>query len=164
MRKVLREFTAIHRGVILPFAVLPKPHQLAIAWYMSIDGAKWEDLGNMSNVKSHDELVIDFKKALPEYVKKYGKKKFGTLNIPMSVCQEIIMKSRSDLKDDFKTFMDYHKWYTSYQFNHLKYKNINVWPCILSDNLNEELFQDGWHRFHRYVQLKMLSIPCVYYP
>jgi hypothetical protein len=31
------------------------------------------------------------------------------------------------------------------------------------DDFTDSFFQDGWHRFHRYIQLKMPSIPCVCY-
>ena len=164
MRKVLREFTAKHGGVILPFAMLPKTHQLAIVWYMAVNGEAWEILFDFDRKddchNTKNKKILE--KVLPEYVKKYGKIKFGVITLSTALCKRMLMQER-EVKQDWKNFDAYHKWYQDCSGNPT-HKRKNPWPCILGSDFKNEFIEDGWHRFHRYVQLKMLSIPCVYYP
>ena len=57
---------------------------------------------------------------------------------------------------DFKTFDEYHDWYSSY--GHVPDHGDSIWPCILSC-VDYELFEDGWHRFHSYVKKGLTNIP-----
>jgi hypothetical protein len=154
-------------GKLVPFKDLTKPYQLAIIHYMAIDGEAWGLFGNMDCYcnSTPSKIKRELEKNLPEYIKRHGRRKFGVMNLPIDICKKLIMKVEAiageSLEKEHGSFDEYHAWYTTYDMpNHT---NRNPYPCILS-SFNDELFQDGWHRFHRYVELKMKMIPCVYYP
>ena len=90
---------------------------------------------------------------------------FGLVNIPMTE----LIKAWEQINEDFfketgerlSSFTDYHAWYTSHDDtpNHPK---ENIWPPIFS-GFDDELFQDGWHRFHSYFLSGLEVIPVLYY-
>jgi len=145
-----------YAGKVIYFKYLPKPHKLAIAWYMAIDGEAWTLPFDCWDA---DQVMIKklFVRNIYKFDELYGNKKFGVINVPVEVCKEEVMKH---LQGDFKTFEDYHNWYVGY--GREKHTRRNAWPCILSD-VKDEFLQDGWHRFHRYIDLKMEKIPCICY-
>jgi hypothetical protein len=149
-----------------------------MANYMAIDGSAWrtpEDFNDRWD-KTYNKIAATEKRAsivlektrkklfpptLPHYIDTYGSEKFGYVVIPMSVMKDAVMKCGDDISQDFATFDDYHKWFVRQDI--LVHSARNRWPVIL-DNTGDSLLQDGWHRFHRYVQLKLLMVPCLYYP
>ena len=163
-----------HGMKVLCYRDLSVEYQAAIAYYMAIDGSAWElpegivveaDI-RLTQSKQHRYGIGKFYgKLLPKYldffVKKFGGMKFGVVNIPMSVCKAEVMKRDKDMAEDHKDFETYHKWYKR-DCGIPRHKHTNPWPCILS-GFNDEVFEDGWHRFHRYVQLGLDSVPCVIY-
>jgi len=141
---------------------------------MAVDGDAWtlpeqmeeEGMLRLTKSKQHHSGLKDFyAKIISSYlhifVQKYGKKKFGVVNLPMSVCKNEVMKRDKDMAEDHKDFETYHKWYME-GVGIPRHKKMNPWPCILS-GFDDELFEDGWHRFHRYVQLGLDNVPCVIY-
>jgi len=171
-----------HGAVVVPFKDLHVSHQVAIAHYMAIDGEAWSVMGNLekdfekirpgnySNTakweKFQKEIIRLLTLSIGEYIKKYGKVKFGMVNLPIKVAKELSFKKCNVYDDDgnrdgFSSFDEYHKWYIE-NGGIPHHSKANPFPCILS-SFNDELFQDGWHRFHRYCQLGMKFIPCVYF-
>jgi hypothetical protein len=142
---------------------LPRSHKLAIAHYMAIDGEAWKveyefEGGGSGYIKSQ------LKKVLPLFVKKYGSCKFGVDEVPADVLVEKIMKLEH-IQKDFKSFMDYHKWYKK-NCTIPRHKNSNRWPCIMdstTDPIYNGVLEDGWHRFHRYIESEHKTIPCISY-
>lgn len=170
MKKLNKQLMNKHGGEIIPFKRLTMPYKLSIAWYMSMDGAAWE-LPFNSFYLDDNKLKKSFIKNIDMFDKEYGKEKFGVMNIPVDVCKQLVIKIMEEgeylgdglnEKLPFKyEFKAYHKWYMS-GCGVEKHTKKNAWPCILSD-FDDEFFQDGWHRFHRYIELKISSIPCVCY-
>jgi hypothetical protein len=158
MKKHLKKLMNQYGGEIVPFKNLTTPYKLAIAWYMSVDGTAWE-LPFESFYLDDNTLKKSFIKNINMFDKEYGKVKFGVIDIPIDVCKLKVLERMED-RNKFKNFEEYHKWYLGVGKESHSIKN--AWPCILSD-FDDEFFQDGWHRFHRYVQLKMPSIPCIVY-
>jgi hypothetical protein len=158
MNRKLNRLMQRYAGKVIYFKYLPMPHKLAIAWYMAIDGDAWRlPFDSYWADTDTNKLKRLFIKNVYKFDEQYGNKKFGVINIPVEVCKEEVMKH---LQGDFKTFNDYHTWYVSHSRE--KHTRRNAWPCILSD-FKGEFFQDGWHRFHRYIDLKMENIPCICY-
>lgn len=158
MKKLNQQLMKEYKGEIVPFKKLTTPYKLAIAWYMACDGTAWE-LPFDAFYLDDNKLKKAFIKNINMFDKEYGKEEFGVMNIPIDVCKWKVFEIMED-RDKFKNFEEYHKWYLGVsKESHTK---KNPWPCILSD-FDDEFFQDGWHRFHRYVQLKMPSIPCICY-
>jgi hypothetical protein len=149
---------------ILPFAKLSKPYQLAIVHYMAFDGEAWKVEGFPAKgmVKNWEINKIYLKKVLPEFVKKYGKVKFGVMNLPTK-----IMLSQHFKFNAFNEQKGFKNNYNEYLHHYLNNKNTvchskkNRWACILHDNY--ELLQDGWSRWHCYIQQKAKKIPCVFF-
>ena len=132
------------------FRDLPQPYQRAIVHYMIIDGDAWID----DNIKIRSRNI---KKHLPYCIEKYGHLKFGMEEISTEKLKEKILE-RPDL-EGFKKFEDYHAWYKK-DCGIPKYSNKNRWACIAE---SEDVLQDGWHRFHSYVDAGHKTIPLVHY-
>lgn len=165
-----------HGGKSMLFKDLPVEAQRAIIHYMAVDGEAWE---------VHDILGAAFEKCWkvrgkhPEkedaiikqawrskslmrfYIEKYGHLKFGYVHIPSSILMYETLRRDYELKKQFSAWKDYHDWYKSFG-DMPRHTNKNLWPCILS-GFNNEVLEDGHHRFHRYVELGVKKIPCVYY-
>ena len=151
---------------------LPRTHQMAMAWYMAIDGEAWEPYGidmnkqptTMSSNKNKDKWEVYLKKQtirhLSSYIKEYGRCKFGAVEIPTEVMASEIMKAIETSIGKFKSIREYQEWYRK-NCSIPSYSSKNRWPCILSDD--DEVLQDGWHRLHSYIQAGHKTIPCVYY-
>ena len=185
-----RRFIKKYNPKVLPFKKLPRTHQLAIAYYMAIDGEAWELLGvlgerhseyrpsDRSYGKNVQKLQDDFEKyrkalkkllgqSLHHYIKKYGDKKFGMVDIPTKDLIQEIMKRNRDIKEDWETFEEYKKWYLSsfgkgYVGKHISRNRSYRWPSIIS-GFDDEVLEDGWTRFHCYVARGDKTIPCIFY-
>lgn len=88
----------------------------------------------------------------PEHVAKY---RFLYSEVPVERVKESIMCDK-EIAERFKTFDEYHKWYCG-NCQIPKHEGSR-WPCIVSA-FPEETFEDGWHRFHSYVQQGDDTIP-----
>lgn len=129
-------------GRILPYASLPREAQAAVAFYMAVDGEAWEcpSVLRGKQRKAHGQQIAS---ALDYFVQHHGKEKFGYVVLPT---QELLALLPDHL----------------FTWNRTPGRALKtVWPVILDD---EEVLQDGWHRFTDYVEAGLARIPCVYYP
>lgn len=145
----------------MPFRNLPRPAQLAMAFYMAVDGEAWPLPPKYVPYEvSFRTIKRDFPSMLPWFVKEYGDRKFGYVEIPTEILIREIMAD-ADIEDQFKEFADYHRWYVKHG-PMPRHEPRNRWPVILSSEEDETL-QDGWHRFHDYVRQGAEIIPALYY-
>lgn len=184
-----KQFIKKYGGKVVPFSKLPLPYQLAMIQYMAFDGEAWEvpdeeayppvnvpqnQIRNGRYLKGLKSVTKYIKKNLPFWVKKYGKVKFGMLQVPMKDFCTVI-QSKNNKEDDWDSFKEYHKWYKG----ECLWKNSNkhyseIWPSILDSDCmdldgkinpnNWDVLQDGWHRFHTYVEQGKKTMPLIYYP
>ncbi len=187
-RPIVCDLIRDHGGVVMPFSQLPTVAQLAMSHYMAVNGEAWElpeavedtyfncsqqwqakSLEAISKGKSaigeHDAIYRPAKEAfiaaLPFFIKKYGERKFGLVTVPTAALIAAQMQLHRD-DDDFPgDFDSYHKWFMDHCGT--EDHGDSVWPVIL-DSTGDALLQDGWHRFHSYVERKLEHIPCLYYP
>lgn len=144
---------------ICTFAELPQSHQMAIIWYMVVDGCAWD------SAKFEDENEEDLKALLPtlipDFVEAHGERLFGYANLAVDALKSAVIQD-PEIMDSHKTWDEYHSWY-------LKgggipaHSSTDPWPVILSSD-NEETMVDGWHRFHSYVRDGARHIPAVFFP
>ena len=89
--------------------------------------------------------------------------------VPLSKLIKSMWINRGIIDDDLTSFTMYHRWYMSSAF----WKGSSydkLWPVFLSDNKNvcyDSILEDGWHRFHTYVdryrgKAAKTLIPCIY--
>jgi hypothetical protein len=154
-------------GQQVAFRDLPPSHRKAIIWYMAADGEAWPSLGGLAdNIKvspgRHNATPATkaiTTEVLEAYTLEYGNELFIIGDMPLDVLKDINWFS-TEIKQKFKTFDRYHQWYLSVNVGWMpKHARTDRWPCIMGDN--DELFQDGWHRFHCYVAQKAQVIPCI---
>lgn len=137
--------------------------------YMSIDGEAWESPNEEPpNFHKKKAFLSWMKRNLPFWVKKYGSRKFGMMNIPMTEFCDLVIKCHAlyNGEADFKTFQEYHEWYVGECLWSNSDEHYNqTWPSILGSAINEdyEVLQDGWHRFHSYVKQGKKVMPIIYY-
>lgn len=87
---------------------------------------------------------------------------FGYVEIPMEELKQAVFTNlmQHNPEAPFKSFDDYHKWYTSHGDtpNHTE-----VWPIELETSyLDGGLIDDGSHRFHSYVRSGVQIVPVLY--
>jgi len=170
-------------AVTLPYNKLPRPYQLSIAYYMAIDGEAWgipdEIMHHISNhypkasyTKNREEYKKQWKeyreqlvrllvKNIHFYIEEDGKQKFKKANIPTAVLMREIFERHVDIRADNPTFEDYMKSYEDYT-TVPDHSRRNRWPVIMS-GFDDDIIEDGWHRFHCYITQKQRTIPCVFF-
>jgi hypothetical protein len=172
----------------MPFSQLPATAQLSMSYYMAVNGEAWELPAEVeeayfncsqqwqarsleahrkgeSAIGEHDAIYLPAKMAfiaaLPFFVKKYGERTFGLVTVPTAALIVAHLQFHRD-DDDFPgDFNGYHEWFLDHCGT--EDHGDSVWPVIL-DSTGDALLQDGWHRFHSYVERKLEHIPCLYYP
>lgn len=63
-----------------------------------------------------------------------------------------------DEKSRWPGFDEYHAWYVSGP-DVPNYGPLNRWPSLVNLDEGEELFWDGWHRFHSYIRSGHATVP-----
>lgn len=169
-----------NRGRLTPVAELADVHLLSLIQYRAVDGFTWQRPVEMAEwidrhfanrysfpyVHDPNALTAELTRHLGWFRAEYGEQLFGLVQLPTETIKRLVMVGENQLNElglVFKTFNAYHAWYD---------ENIGIpqhdlgqplWPIIL-DFDGPQALQDGWHRFHRYVQGGIGSIPCLYYP
>tara|TARA_R110002020_G_scaffold73616_3_gene188838 strand:- start:1870 stop:2415 length:546 start_codon:yes stop_codon:yes gene_type:complete len=158
VKRILRETINDKRLILSTFNNLPYEYKRGLMTYMiSGEPVEWkEDTSFNIDWFNKDEVnyIID------QYAKVYGNKKFlyGIMDV-----NDIIEGLRNDYKElDFDDFNKYHKWYRKGgKVDH----GDSIFPIILSsDHVRErgfEFIEDGWHRFHSYVDKGITNIPVI---
>lgn len=67
---------------ILKFSQLPLPYQLAIAYYMSIDGDAWGLVHLDPRIYETEGLTAGLVAKMPAFVETYEDTSFGVLSLP----------------------------------------------------------------------------------
>jgi len=143
--------------IVKTFSELPTPFQMAIIWYMAVEGDAWDkvDLPNINE----DNFKNGFNDFLPDFVKIYGDRKLGVAYLKSDkICGSVMQDP--EIAEEFSSWSEYHSWYTSGSTpNH---PDNDLWPVILSDD-DSETIHDGWHRFHSYIRKNIATIPAVFF-
>jgi hypothetical protein len=187
-RRIICDVIRNHRGAVMPFSQLPTAAQLSMAYYMAVNGEAWELPAEVEDayfqcsqhwqarsvelerrgetaIDEHDAIYrpakVAFTAALPFFVENYGDRRFGLVTVPAAALIAAHLQLHRD-DDDFPGDFDaYHKWFMDHCGT--EDHGESVWPVIL-DSTGDALLQDGWHRFHSYVERKLEQIPCLYCP
>lgn len=164
---------------ILKFKDLPKPFQLAMAWYMAVDGEAWSDVwgdielphwsNSFSNPRYHVEMRSLLESALPSLIDKYGDDEFGighwpTKDIIRSIAHDesiIEYQSTEQTINSYKKGREIGPALKGYYRS--SYTEEDRWPVIIS-NFDDETLQDGWKRFSLYTQSGYAETPVIFYP
>jgi len=176
--KTVTDLVNQHGAKISKFKDIYTEAQYALIQYMAVDGEAWEVSEKLEkafqrcwkirgNVPWEKESAITKKTIMDSllyYIDNYGDVEFGTVNLPIKYAKAECFRRLNNNGESFDSFNDYHKWFMG-DSGVEKHSIKSKWPCILSDlsDTKDDLFQDGWHRFHRYVELKCRFIPCVFY-
>ena len=120
------------------FAALPPSARLALACYCH----------DVHGKDSKDEAML--REAMDEAREKFRCRKFWIASIPMAALQaEIVARGLEGAPFPYADFAAYHEWYVKQ--GGIPDHGDSHWPCVLSE-YDDEVFEDGWHRFHSYVQ------------
>lgn len=143
---------------------LPRPHQLALAHYMAVDGEAWDNFFKLPAGRNSKEAICKaLAKALPQYVDKYGRVQFGLARLTTPALMRSVVGD-AEIDSYWHDWRAYHQWYLNAESGpDVNHPSRNRWPVILS-SFDDETLQDGWHRLHCYVRQGARSIPAVFYP
>ena len=156
--------TLLHSWQLVAFRDMPSAYQMAIAWYMAVDSRIW----------SEGDLALDcaigcctttlktrLEQAMPRFIGRRGAMLFGMSHMPMDVARQAVLRG-ADLEAFDGDWAAYHAWYLS-QGGVPEHPANDRWPCIMSQ-FADELFEDGWHRFHSYCRSGHTDLPVVFFP
>ena len=116
-----------------------------VEWSITEKNIDW-----LNDKETIDTLISDYNKHYPDREFSYG----------LVPTDYLIKKvSASDVVEDYDNFYQYHRVYSS--TNPAKHKDANI-PILVNDD-EDEFIEDGWHRFHRYIDLGVKEIPVVSY-
>jgi predicted GNAT family acetyltransferase len=137
------------------FSDLPRDYQIGVVIRSyevneDIDWSVEKDIDWLRDTNDVDVLINDYASHYPDRRFAYGK-------LPLSYLIRKVEKSGILKKEE--SFEDYHKEYSKTN----KAKHTQATIPILIDPSDEEFIEDGWHRFHRYIDLGEEEIPFVSY-
>lgn len=93
--------------------------------------------------------------------------RYGFVKVPLRELIELVAISQLDYgeTDTASAFKEYHEWFIGAEFYDVSLYS-ELWPITLNiiDERGREPIQDGWHRFHAYVDRYRGNklIPCLY--
>ena len=145
------------KSQILKFKEMPFNHQRAIVIYHDEDDSiDWTDIKSWSESNTVDWFDVEKVQIwIDDFIKVYGEMEFRIGEISIEEVIEGVMKW---LCREWDTFEEYHEWYK--EGDHTDHGD-SVFPIVLSGC--EEYIEDGWHRFHSYVDKGLKKIPFVEY-
>lgn len=154
IKKILKEERTIYDNLkTVAFKELPFEYQRSLIIYM-YEGpvVDWSlDLDRDAVAKDDNLIKILIKDYMS--VGRNKNKSFAYGMVPMkSLIKEITERLGYD------SFDEYHMDYVGSNYTP-KHKN-SVWPIILNVD-NDELIEDGWHRFHDYYRKGLKKVPVV---
>lgn len=150
------------RAAVFRYKDLPRPHQLALAYFLALQRDAWANLlpeGTPGGKGPH--LTAALATALPRYVSQYGDLPFGGGELPPLGDVAAAVMEDPGIKSAFPTWEAYHAWYCSLG-GVPAYVGEEPWPVILSAS-EEETLLDGWHRLHAYAMAGRTTVPVVYF-
>lgn len=169
-----------NKGEVLKYRDLPKEAQLAIAQYMAVDGEAWlfEDTVLFEGLedrpvgcspadslriqdRNQNKIAGQIEEILPTIIERKGDSEFGIVDVLTKELIREMWGTNSLLVEEYDTFEEYHEWFVSSDSGYMR--DNPTWPVILS-SFDDELLQDGWHRFHSYVKIGAEKITCIWYP
>lgn len=145
-------------GRKMAFRELPSSHQLALVFWMSVDGEAWAPLFDIG-AQSGAAVLASLQASLPAYVQQYGDTQWTVANIPTARVLATVMAD-PEIAESHETWADYAAWYAGAS-DVPEYGEENRWPVLLADD-DEETLVDGWHRLHSYARAGHSTIPCIY--
>lgn len=150
---------------VLKFKDMPFNYQRAIVVYGGEDGiVDWTVIPEWA-----ESLIIDWLDEekvqiwIDDYSKVYADRKFKIGMISVEKVKEEVMACCVE----YDTFEEYHKWYHDRTKEYHKWyrdgtdHGDSIFPIVLADT--GEFIEDGWHRFHSYVDKGLETIPFVEY-
>lgn len=137
----------------LLFSDLPINAKKALIIYFAIDC----DSEHFTQPAERQPTESEWQRLLQEAEQHWGTQYFELYALPLAEATAFVWDNTPDLHDEHDDFNAYHTWYSAFQ---MPKHTDTTWPCILYPGGDEALL-DGWHRFHRYVQLKTEHIPFI---
>lgn len=145
-------------GRKIAFRELPSSHQLALVYWMSVDGEAWAPLFDIG-AQGRAAVFASLQASLPAYVQQYGDTQWTVANLPTTHVQAAVMAD-PEIAESHETWADYAAWYAGAS-DVPEHGEENRWPVLLADD-DEETLVDGWHRLHSYARAGHSTIPCIY--
>lgn len=149
-------FTLTEKDKVL-FKDLPVVGKKALItrWALECDGLT--DVLPATLINKETELTEDEWSVLIDKTQEhYNDRVFYYLEVPTSEVKSLILENLDD--GDYNDWDEYVSYYGVDDIP--DHSNENRWPC-LSLSGDDEVFEDGWHRMHSYINNKHETIPVI---
>ena len=148
------------------FKQLGRPSQKAIIWRWAIE-CNDHPLADLvlPKLPSKVDSPSDIPESLWDTFIKHGSEYFQDemfryMEIPTEAVQNIILSLHDEISEDYESWEDYQNFYGDRDVpNH---PEVNRFPCLAPEG-DLEVFEDGWHRLHSYVNQGHKTIPILEY-
>jgi hypothetical protein len=182
--EAVRAMVEGHGGRMVAMRDLPPAYQMAAAQYMSLAGEAWDlpplleewlplhwveftaDRARTErSLLEHQRLFAEeFPKHMPFYVERYGAATFGVVEVPITAMIALIMTG-DHMEHYDGSWERYHAWYVGQGYMPDYDVSKPLWPVWIDINgCDDQLLEDGWHRFHDYARKGVQVVPAIYFP
>ena len=143
----------------------------AEAWYREVTSSKEDILQYLSDLIPYEQLPPHYQASIREYTSEgfpedgdfaphVAKYLFRIGNVPTEVMVREIERVQGGRGEISRDFDEYHKEYVGMGLMP-DHGPKNRWPVSLSQYYEDEVLEDGWHRFHDYYRKGHKTIPVV---
>ena len=149
----------------LLFTELPPSAQKAIVWRWAIEcenplGEKIEHLLADAPEQPFDLSEDVWLKINAIGGKHFGSAKFIYFELPTETVKNVVLTQHNDIKDDYTNWAEYKESYGTKDVP--LHSMVNRLPCLAPIG-DDEIFEDGWHRLHSYINQGHTTIPVLEY-
>lgn len=152
-----------YNGKKIAFKELPLGAKMSMIWYMAVNGEAWEIPDTYFGKFNENRMKNFIRRNMDYFNKEYGNQKFGIVTIPVSELIKAFERATIQNNDIYKSFNAWLKDYEENKSGGIPNHKNQDWCPILGCYKDDNLFQDGWHRFACYVKQGAKEITCLYY-
>jgi hypothetical protein len=161
----MKSFFDTCESTLTQFGELPLPAKKAIIWRWVFEGESslWDHMPHFAKdgFKSPSDITkVQWHFIFEILPNSFNKTPVYYSEVDTQVVIDTLLAHHCDIKDDWDTWSDYKAFYGTKDVPH--HSDKDRFPC-LSPLGDDEIFEDGWHRLHSYINSNHTTIPIVQY-
>ena len=149
----------------LSFSELPFPVQKSLVWRWAIECENSLDEKISHLLSSNPKDPSDLSESTWLQIIAIGNVHFGPaifqyFELPTEAVKKVILTHHEEISEDWDSWDEYKAFYGTEEIP--QHSEDNRFPCLAPTG-EPEIFEDGWHRLHSYINQGHLTIPILEY-